>query len=314
MRFFSVEPVDHRRREKISFSFRNSFTLYRWQLALLVAPFVLGAVFLIVLPALSTIILALTEYDALSSPRWSGIQNFATIFQRDLFWVAIRNSLVFVGLAAPIQLLGALLLALLLYRQRHGVRHYRAAAYLPTVIPDVAYALIWLWILNPFYGPLNQLLGWIGLPQPAWLVETDTALLSLALLSAFRMGEGMLVLIAALQGIPSEIFQAGALDGGTRWQMFRYVTLPLLAPWLLLLGIRDILLSAQNSFTPVYMMTEGGPGYATTLLPYLIYEEAFNHFRIGHGASMMVVMFVGMGMLLWLLYLALGGWGYADEV
>jgi multiple sugar transport system permease protein len=281
---------------------------------MLLAPFLIGTALLIGLPALLTLGLAFTEYDALSPPLWSGMQNFRTIFQRDVFWIAVGNSLLFVAVGAPLQLLGALSLALLLHHPRYGVRQYRIAAYLPSVIPDVAYALIWLWLFNPLYGPINRLLAVLGLPQPAWLVDADTALLSLVLMATFRIGEGMLVLIAARQGMPLEYFQAAALDGGNRWQIFRYVTLPLLAPWLVLLLIRDILLSAQSTFTPVYMMTEGGPGYATTLLPYLIYDEAFTHFRIGHASSMMLVMFVGIGALLWLAYKLVGGWGYGDEV
>ena len=309
-----TSSVEQRAAAKVMLAARRRFAWYRFELGLLLAPFVLGATLLIVLPALLTVILAFTEYDALSAPLWSGLQNFRTIFQRDVFWIAVRNSLIFVGLSAPLQLLGALTLALLLYQARTGVRQYRIATYLPSVIPDVAYALIWLWLFNPLYGPLNKILVAVGLPPLAWLVDADTALYSLVLMACFRIGEGMLVLIAALQGVPAAYFQAAALDGGNRWQLFRHITLPLVAPWLLLLLIRDVLLSAQNTFTPVYMMTEGGPGYATTLLPYLIYDEAFSHFRIGHAASMMVVMFMGIGLLLWLVYKIAGGWGYTDEI
>lgn len=281
---------------------------------MLLAPFIVGSALLVVLPVLATLVLAFMEYDALSAPVWSGLQNFVTIFRREVFWTAVWNSLAYVGMAAPLQLLGALGMALLLHPQRYGVRQYRVSAYLPSVIPDVAYALIWLWIFNPLYGPLNKVLGGIGLPQPAWLVDADTALLSLVIMSAFRIGEGMMILIAALQLIPADYFQAAALDGGNRWQIFRFITWPLLTPWLLLLLIRDILLSAQSSFVPIFMMTEGGPGYATTLLPYLIYEEAFNHLRLGHAASMMVILLMGIGLLLWLIYRLVGGWGYTDEI
>ncbi|MEZ4708709.1 MAG: sugar ABC transporter permease [Caldilineaceae bacterium] len=293
---------------------RRAFTRYRLELGLLLAPFLAGALLLVIAPTLYTAVLAFTQYDALAAPTWSGLDNFITIFRRDLFWIAGRNSLIYVGLAAPLQLLGALLLALLLHPARRGVRPYRVAAYLPSVIPEVAYALIWLWIFNPLYGPLNRLLEWVGLPGVNWLTGEETALISLVLMSCLRVGEGMLLLIAARQGVPAEYFQAAALDGGSRWQLFRHITLPLLAPWLLLLLLRDILLSAQSSFVPVYMMTAGGPNYATTLLPYLVYEEAFSHFRIGHAAAMMLVMFVGIGALLWLTYRLVGGWGYADEI
>lgn len=299
---------------KVASSRRRRLSWYRLELALLLGPFVAGAALLVVLPALLTVGLAFTEYDAFSAPVWSGLENFRTIFQRDVFWIAVRNSLVFAALAVPLQLLGALLLALLLHRERFGVRQYRIAAYLPSVIPDVAYALIWLWLLNPLYGPLNRVLGGLGLPQPAWLADAHTALPALIFMACFRIGEGMLLLIAARQGIPHAYYQAAALDGGSRRQLFRHITLPLLAPWLCLLLIRDLLLSVQGAFTPIYMMTEGGPGYATTLLPYLIYEEAFSHFRIGHAASMMVVMFAGIGALLWCAGRLVGGWGYADEI
>ena len=295
-------------------SWRRICTRYRLELGLLLAPFLVGATLLVILPALYTAVLAFTRYDALAAPTWSGLANFRTIFQRDLFWIALRNSLTYVGLAAPLQLLGALLLALLLHHPRRGVRQYRVAAYLPSVIPEVAYALIWLWIFNPLYGPLNKVLAWVGLPTLNWLVSEDTALISLVLMSCLRVGEGMLLLIAARQGLPTAYFQVAALDGGNRWQLFRYITLPLLAPWLFLLLLRDILLSVQSSFVPVYMMTSGGPNYATTLLPYLVYEEAFSHFRIGHAAAMMLVMFAGIGVLLWLIYWLLGGWVYADEI
>lgn len=313
-RAMAATSIDKAMVAKVTFVRRRLLSWYQAELWLLLAPFVVGAALLIILPALLTVVMAFTEYDALSAPVWSGFDNFRTIFQRDVFWIAVRNSVAFVGLAAPLQLLGALLLALLLYQRRTGVRQYRVAAYLPSIVPDVAYALIWLWLFNPLYGPLNKVLGMVGLPQPAWLVDADTALFSLVFMACFRIGEGMLVLIAALQGVSPEYFHVATLDGANRWQLFRYITLPLVAPWLLLLLVRDILQSAQSTFTPIYMMTEGGPGYATTLLPYLIYEEAFSHFRLGHAAAMMVFMLIAIGLLLCLIYKVTGGWGYSDEI
>ena len=130
------------------------------------------------------------------------------------------------------------------------------SVFLPTVIPDVAYALIWLWIFNPIYGPLNLTLKAVGLPQPGWLADGQTALLSIVIMSAFQIGEGLVVLLTGLQNIPGDYYQSAALDGASRGQAFRWITLPLLAPWLLLLTLRDIILSAQNTFAPAYLMTE----------------------------------------------------------
>lgn len=289
-------------------------TRHHLQLWLLLTPFLAGAFVLIGLPALMTLGLAFTRYDALAAPVWVGLENFAAIMRREVFWIAVRNSLLFAAIAAPLQVTGALLLALLLHPTRRGVHFYRASIYLTTVIPDVAFALIWLWLLNPRDGPINAMLGWLGAPQPAWLVEPGTALPALAIMAATRVGEGMLLLIAARQALPVALFHAAMLDGAGRWQSFRHITWPLLAPWLLLLLVRDAMIGAHNAFTPVYIMTGGGPGYATTLLPFLIYEEAFSHLRIGQAAAMMTVMFVAVVLLIGLVFWSARGWGYDDDL
>jgi multiple sugar transport system permease protein len=286
---------------------------YQAALRLMLLPFLLGALALVALPAASMFLLIFVAYDGLSPPRWSGAQNFVYVVTDPLFWIAARNTIVFVALAVPLRILGALALALLLRRRRRGTGLYRLATYLPGVIPDAAYALIWLWIFNPLYGPLNLLLGAIGLPTPAWLVDPRLALLAIVVMSLFQIGEGIVVFLAALQDIPHDYYQAAAIDGGSRWQMFRFITLPLLAPWLLLLTVRDIIMSAQNTFTPAYLMTGGGPYYATLFMPLLIYEEAFDRFRYGEAALMLLLLFVWLGLLLWLLFTLLGGWGYQDE-
>jgi multiple sugar transport system permease protein len=282
-------------------------------LLLFLTPYLAGTFLLIAAPAMLTFALAFTRYDALSPPVWRGMQNFEEIFNSPLFWTAARNSLAFVAFAVPLRVLGALALALLLRQRQRGVGVYRAAVYLPSVIPNVAYALIWAWIFNPIYGPLNLVLGAVGLPTPAWLARPDTALLAIAIMSAFQIGEGLVVLLAGLQDIPQDYYQSAALDGGTRWQLFRFITLPLLAPWLLLLTLRDIILSAQSTFTPAYLMTGGGPYYATLFMPLLIYQSAFDRFRFGQGAAMMLLLFLSVGLLIALVYLVMRAWGLTDE-
>ena len=137
----------------------------------------------------------------------------------------------------------ALGLALLYNRPRRGVGVYRAIAYLPSVIPDAAYALVWLWIFNPLYGPLNAILNALGLPTPAWLLEYSLAKPALALMALFPIGEGFVILLAGLKNIPHELYDAAHVDGASRWQAFRRITLPVLTPWLMLLSIRDIILT-----------------------------------------------------------------------
>jgi multiple sugar transport system permease protein len=287
---------------------------YRLQLWALLLPYVLGALLLVVLPALIALGLAFTRYNALTPPVWVGLRNFR-LLQADLrFPIALQNSLYFVALAVPLRLLAALALALLLNRARRGVGLYRAAVYLPTVIPDVAYALVWLWILNPLYGPLNLLLSAVGLPAPAWLADAQTAKPALVLMSLFQIGEGFVLLLAGLRSIPADCYAAAAVDGGSRWQMFRYITLPLLWPWLALLTFRDLILNLHSTFTPAFLMTGGDPYYATLFLPLLAYEEAFDGFRFGQGFALMLILF-GVTALLMLAFFGLfARRGYGDEL
>src|SRR5687768_3862003 len=195
---------------------------YRAELRSLLLPYLLGTLLLVALPALMSFALSFMEYDALAAPTWNGLQNFRIIFAERLLWVALANSLYFIALAVPLRVLGALALALLLNHRRRGVGAYRAAIYLPTVIPDVAYALVWLWIFNPFYGPLNLVLGALGLPAPAWLVNPATAKLAIVIMSLFQIGEGFVVLLAGLQDVPPDFYDAAAVDGASRWQSFRF--------------------------------------------------------------------------------------------
>jgi multiple sugar transport system permease protein len=188
------------------------------------------------------------------------------------------------------------------------------SVFLPTVIPDVAYALIWLWIFNPIYGPLNLTLKAMGLPHPVWLAEGHTALLAMVIMSAFQIGEGLVVLLAGLQSIPDVYYQSASLDGAGRWERFRWITLPLLSPWLLLLTLRDVILSAQNTFTPSYLMTEGGPYYATLFLPLLMYQEAFEGMRFGHAAAIMLLLLAAVSVLIGLVFVLARGWGHREEV
>ncbi|MCI0520937.1 MAG: sugar ABC transporter permease [Chloroflexi bacterium] len=278
----------------------------------LLAPYLAGALLLVCLPALLSFAISLTRYDALSPPVWAGLQNFVDVYYEPLFWVALNNSLFYIVLAVPLRVLGALALALLLNKPRRGVGFYRAAVYLPSIIPETAYALIWLWIFNPLYGPLNLLLSSLGLPTPAWLVEPATARPALVLMSLFQIGEGFVVLLAGLRDISPECIDSAKVDGANRWQLFRWVTLPLLAPWLTLLTFRDVILSLQSTFTPAYIMTGGGPYYRTFFAPLLIYEEAFDRFRFGQGAAVMLLVFlVTLGLLL-LLYGLFEGWGHNE--
>ncbi len=277
---------------------KRPFSTYQFQTRLFLFPYILGTFILVVLPALATVVIAFTNYNTIRPPEWVGLENFFRLSQSAYARISIQNSLYFIGLAVPLRILGALLLALLLQRKRRLFGLHRAAVYTPTVIPPVAYSLLWLWILNPVYGPLNIFLGWLGLPMPAWLTEPGSARLAMVILSLFQIGEGFVVLLAGLQTIPRALYESAKVDGASGWQSFWRITLPLLVPWLLLLTFRDLLVSIENTFTPSFVITYGGPYYSTTFAPLLVYELAFDFFDFGMAAAFMLLFFVLMALLI----------------
>ncbi len=275
-------------------------------------PFLGGALLLVGVPALLSFALAFTRYDALGPPQWVGLANFTEALRDIRLGAAIHNSVYFIALAVPLRLVGALLLALLLNRPFRGVGACRAAVYLPTVIPDAAYALIWLWIFNPVFGPLNLVLGALRLPTPTWLADPATAKLVFVGMSLFQIGEGFVILLAGLKSIPREYYEAAHVAGGSRWQAFLCITAPLLWPWLALLTFRDVIHSFQYTFTHAFLMTGGDPYYSTLFMPLLVYEEAFDRFRFGVGSAVMLLMFLLTAVMIAALYRVFRGRGYAD--
>lgn len=285
---------------------------YRTQLWLMLLPFLGGTLLLVALPALLSAGLAFTAYDALGPPVWTGFANLRFVLGDPLTRIAVGNTVWFVLLAVPLRVLGALLLALLLDRERRGVGVYRSAVYLPTIIPDAAYALIWLWVFNPLFGPVNAILGWLGLPTPGWVADESTARYPFLVMSLFQIGEGFLILLAGLRSAPRELFDAAAIDGAGAMRTFRSLTLPLLAPWLLLLTFRDIIVAIQYPFTPSFLMTGGGPHHATLFLPFLVWEEAFERFRFGSGSVLMLGTFGVTVVLIVALYVLFRWRGHTD--
>jgi len=257
--------------------------------AAFLAPYVIGTVLLILLPAALTFRYAFTDFTGLGQGQFTGLANLRRLVDDPFFDAALRASAFHVAVAVPLRLLLAVTFALLLAAPRRGGRWYRLAVYLPTVIPDVALALLFLWILNPVYGPLNQLLGLFGLPQPTWLATTGGARLGVVFMLLLPIGEAFIVVLATRRGIGPRLYEAAALEGARPWQQLRHITLPLLAPVLALLAIRDVALSLQATFVPAYVLTDGGPLFATLYVPIYAYDQAFEFLGFGYSAMITLV-------------------------
>lgn len=290
----------------------------RRQIAFMLAPYVFGLVALVALPALVTFALAFSEYDLLRSPSFVGLDNFRALADDEVFAIALKNSLVFAAFAVPLRLAGALGLALFLHRRFTGVGGYRSATVLPTVIPDIAYGLVWLWLFNPLYGPINLLLklggdsptttAW-GVQPPQWLTHPNDARAAIIIMSLFTIGEGFVILLVTRQGLPTELYDLAALEDATAWGVFRRVTLPLMAPILLLLLARDTIFSLQLTFVPALVVTDGGPPlYSTTYVPLFVYRNAFEYLRYGYAASATLTMFLLTALIVWIQWRIVRRW------
>jgi multiple sugar transport system permease protein len=277
---------------------------------LMLAPYLLGLALLIALPAMLALLLAFTQYDALTPPTWIGGTNFRRLWADPIFWTALRNTLLYLTLAVPLRIGGAFLLALLFKPAGRGATIARATIYLPTVIPDIAYATIWLISFNPLYGPINLLLGALGLPTPGWTFEPWPALWALVIMAVWQLGEGFVVLLAVVRTVPQALYEASEMDGAGAWARFRFITLPILIPSLVLLVARDLILSLQANFVPSLVVTKGGPGYATVFIPLYTYWLAFDDLRFGYAAAVVWTLFLITFLVTGLQYLLARRWQY----
>ncbi|MGB7806761.1 MAG: sugar ABC transporter permease [Actinomycetota bacterium] len=270
------------------------------------APFLVGVLVLVVVPALLTVVMSVFRWDLIQPPSFLGLENFRDLLHDVAFRTSLRNSLLYIVVAVPLRLVIALGAALLMVRRTRGVATERAAVFFPTVIPDVAYALLWLWILNPIYGPLNLMLQGLGLPTPSWLTQAGPARWAVVIMGLFLIGEGFLLALAARRGVPQELYDVASAHGAGPWSRFVRVTLPLMAPALLLMVCRDTIMSFQATFVPALIVTDGGPPpYATTYLPLFIYRNAFEYLRYGYAAAATVLLFTLTASIVWLQYRAI---------
>jgi multiple sugar transport system permease protein len=250
-------------------------------------PYLAGLFLLVALPALAAGLLAFTEFSGVQPPRFTGFQNVSRLLGDDAFRRSLGNTAIYIAIAVPLRLAAALGFALLLHRRSALTSAARPIAYLPAVLPDVALALLWLWLLNPLYGPLAALLGSAGFLADPW-----GARIALPLVGVFQIGEAFVVALAVRRSLPRSIYEAAAVDGAKPWFTLTRLTLPLMAPVLALLALRDVVLSLQVNFVPALLMTDGGPRYATTYLPLFVYRTAFRYFRLGYASTIALTMFL----------------------
>jgi len=236
--------------------------------------------------------LSFTQFKFTKPPTWVGLRNFQILLDNQVFKTALRNTVMFTVGVVPTSMALSLFVALLLNQKIRGIFLFRTAYYLPVITSTVASAVVWMWMFTPDVGILNRMLGLLGLPRYRWLLDTRTALPSVMLMSVWgSLGYRMIIWLAALQGIPTHLYEAAEIDGAGTWRKFWSITLPLLKPTTFFIFVTAVIGSFQV-FGSVYVMTQGGPGYATTTMVHQIYLNAFTYLKMGYGAAMAFILFM----------------------
>lgn len=240
-------------------------------------------------PIIYSLYLSFTKFSGLGTPKFVGIENFQRLFADKEFWLSTLRTLQFSAEVLPTNMLLSLLLALLINRKMVGISLVRSICYLPVITPMVAASVIWTWIYDPNVGILNFVLNLFGIGPVNFLGNMSTALHSIVVMRVWRgVGWNMIVYLAGLQSIPKEVYEAASIDGANSLQKFARITLPLLRPvhmYVLLVGLASTL----QTFTEVYVMTQGGPINSTTVVGLLIYKTAFDYMDMGYASAMSFV-------------------------
>lgn len=279
-------------------------------------PWFVGFGLLILYPVGSVVYYSLTRYSVLRPPRFVGLENYRfLLFEDELFWASLWNTVYYTFLAVPIWIVLALLMAILLNQKIKGMSIFRTIFYLPSIVPVVAASMLWLWILNPQYGLLNYLLAFVGISGPGWLASEVWSKPALIIMSTWGLGTYMLIFLAGLQGIPSHLFEAATLDGATHIQKFWRITLPILSP-AILFNMVIALINAFQVFTVAYVMAGnqgvGGPANSTLFYLLYLYQTAFAYFRMGRASAMALLLFVIIFIVTLIVFKTSGRWTHYD--
>jgi len=240
-------------------------------------------------------------------PNFTWFSNYIEVFKAPLFWLVLRNNLIYAFTTIPLSMALALFLAILINQKMGWIRSlYRGSLFYPTMIPMVAAAMLWVWIFNPGLGIFNYYLGFLGLPKIEWLYDMRYALIAIIIMSIWKnFGYYMLIFLAGLQGIPNHYYEAAAIEGASGWKQFRYITFPMLAPATLFVFIVAIISSFQV-FDQVFVMTQGGPGDRTNVLVFYIYQHAFRFWDLGMGSTLTTLFILGLLVAIWLVFRVIG--------
>lgn len=252
-------------------------------------PWLIGLVVFKIYPMIETVVYSFTDYSLMNDPQFIGLENYTTLFQNPKFMTSLTATLKYVILTVPFALMFGLFIAFILNFKIKGVGLFRTVYYIPSLLGgSVAVAVLWQ-TLFLYDGPINNFLQLFGVEPIGWFSDPNAAIISLSLLRLWQFGSMMLIFLAALQGVPEELYEAAQIEGASKLYIFKRVTIPIISPVILFNGVMA-LIGAFQEFTAPFIITNGGPEYHTYFLNMYIYEEAFTYYNFGYACALSLIL------------------------
>jgi multiple sugar transport system permease protein len=258
----------------------------KWLPYLLVSPYLLFVIVFVLFPVLFCFFLTFNKWNIIAPMHFIGIENYRRLFNDKLFWLAIYNTLKFLLLHIPLQLIVSLFLAELLNKHIKAKSFFRASFFMPVIVSGVVVTILWQQLLGVDSGIINRLLTSIGLAKVGWLVNPDIAIYSIAIMATWKnVGLYVILFLVGLQTVPPQYYEAAKLEGATRWQQFYHITLPMINPTIFMVVILSTI-GGFSLFIEPYIMTGGGPMNQTLSAVLYIYKQAFQYYNMGYSATL----------------------------
>jgi multiple sugar transport system permease protein len=303
--------------KKPSPSKRSNFSIKnRWESPLagylFISPWLLGFFLLTLWPMIRSIYYSFTAYTLLDAPKWVGLKNYERIFSDDdMFRQSLMVTLLFVAFSVPLKLISALLVAMMLNKKIKGISVYRTFIYLPSLIgSSIAVAILWKNIFG-IDGFINHFLSIFGVSGISWISNPNTALGTLIILVAWQFGSSMVIFLAGLKQIPSDLYEASSVDGASKLRQFFRITLPMLSPVLLFNLVLQTIGSFQM-FTQAFIITKGGPINATYMYALYLYDRAFARYEMGYASALAWILLVIIGIVTALIFASSRYWVFYE--
>lgn len=280
---------------------------------LFIAPWTLGFLAFILGPIVASLVLGFTRYDIILPAKWVGLKNFQDLIADPLFRISLGNTVYIVLVAVPLGMVVSFLIALLLNQKVKGMAAYRTGYFIPSIVPAVASAALWLYLLQPQWGLVNGFLDLFGIKGPTWLASTTWSKPSIIMLMVWASGGTMIIYLAGLQDIPDTLYEAASIDGASWLRQLVHVTIPLMTPTIFFTLVMGIIGTFQV-FSVVFVLTDGMGGPLNSTLVYLIYvyRNAFVFFRMGYASALSLILFLIILVLTLANVRLAGRWVYSE--